>query len=60
MSNQQLLDIIKDERKQAEDERRKPLLECPYDGSPLKLRDGVYNCPMGNYRTRRTTRDPAQ
>ena len=23
---------------------------CPIDGSPLQERNGVLNCPMGNYR----------
>ena len=58
MSNEQLVGILKDARKTAAEERRKPLLECPYDGEPLEFRNGVYNCPLGNYRTRRTTRDP--
>jgi hypothetical protein len=60
MSNQQLLDIIKESRQLAADDRKAPLLECPNDGTPLKLRNGTYNCPMGDYRTRRTTRDPNQ
>ncbi len=59
MSNQQLLDILRDERRQAISERQKPLLECPYDGMPLEFRNGWANCPMGDYRTRRITRDPA-
>lgn len=53
-----LLTIIKTERQRAVDERDKSLRECPYDGTRLEFRDGWANCPMGNYRTRRTTRDP--
>ena len=60
MSNAQLLAIIKDERKQQAALRDQPLVECPNDGTPLVFRDGIANCPMGDYRTRRTTRDPNQ
>lgn len=58
MSWQQLIKIRDEARQIAKDEREKPLLECPYDGEPLQFRDGIANCPLGNYRTRRTTRDP--
>ena len=58
MSNEQLLGIIKQSRQEAKANREAPLVECPFDGTPLVFRNGVGNCPMGNYTTRRTTRDP--
>jgi len=57
VSNAELLAMLKDERAIAAEERRKPPLACPYDGSPLEFRDGVYHCPFGDYTTRRTTRE---
>jgi hypothetical protein len=58
MSWGQLLAILKEARQEAKANREAPLVECPYDGTPLVFRDGIANCPMGNYRSRRTTRDP--
>ena len=58
MSYSQLVAILKEVRQTAREQREMPLVECPFDGTPLVFRDGVYNCPMGYYRTRRTTRDP--
>ena len=36
-------------------EPKKPIIACPIDGTPLEFRNGVANCPMGNYRV--TTRE---
>ncbi len=58
MSNEQLLGTIRQARQEAKANREAPLVECPFDGTPLVFRDGVADCPMGNYTTRRTTRDP--
>ena len=58
MSNEQLLGIIRETRQIAKADREAPLVECPFDGTPLVFRNGVADCPMGNYTTRRTTRDP--
>jgi len=58
MSNQQLIGITKEAKDIQRDERAKPLLECPYDGHVLEYRNGIYNCPLGNFRTRKTTREP--
>jgi len=52
MSNAELLAILKDERQQQAALRQEPLLECPYDGTPLEERNGVLNCPMGDFRVR--------
>lgn len=56
MSWNQLIAIIAEQRKAAEDERNAPLVDCPIDGTRLKLRDGIYDCPMGNFRTTKATR----
>lgn len=58
MSWEQLSAIYREARQAAKAEREAPPVACPFDGTPLEFRNGVYNCPMGNYRTRRTTRDP--
>ena len=58
MSWQQLIAIKKEAQDLRKQDREAPLVECPYDGTTLVWRNGVANCPMGDYRTRRTTRDP--
>ncbi len=58
MSDAQLVSVIKQAREEAKANREAPLVECPFDGTPLVFRNGVGDCPMGNYTTRRTTRDP--
>ena len=58
MSWEQLLGIRKEAAQIAKAEREAPLVDCPIDGTPLVFRNGVGNCPMGNFTTRRTTRDP--
>ena len=55
MSWGQLLAIRREAAQIAKAEREAPPVACPFDGTPLVFRDGVYNCPMGNYTTRRTT-----
>jgi hypothetical protein len=56
MSWAQLQAILKEQRQAAENERTAPLVDCPIDGERLDVRDGIYNCPMGNFRTRKATR----
>ncbi len=58
MSWEQLGAINREAAQLAKANREAPLEECPFDGTPLVFRDGVADCPMGNYTTRRTTRDP--
>ena len=58
MSWEQLGAIYREAAQLAKADREAPLVACPIDGTPLVFRNGVGNCPMGNYRTRRTTRDP--
>lgn len=50
MSLEKLQAILKANKQQIEREREQPPEECPYDGAPLQVRDGVRNCPMGDYR----------
>lgn len=56
MSNQQLLDIIKDERKEQIALRNQPLIDCPECGTTLEVRNGLKNCPLGHFRTRAATK----
>ena len=52
MSNEGLLSILKEMRQTHADEKARPLIDCPIDGTLLES-DGKYlNCPMGNYRTK--------
>ena len=51
MSYAELIAIREEQRKAAEVERSAPLVDCPIDGTRLVVRDGVWNCPMGNFRT---------
>jgi hypothetical protein len=41
------------------EDNKRPLVECPYDGTPLEFRNGVANCPMGNFRSRVKTQEAA-
>lgn len=50
MSWEQLLNILKENREEARRQDAEPPVACPYDGEILDVRDGVRNCPMGNYR----------
>ena len=56
MSWAQLQSIRQEQRQTAQDERTAPLVDCPNCGTPLDVRDGLYNCPMGDFRTRKPTR----
>ena len=58
MSWTQLAAINKEAAQLVKAEREAPPVACPIDGTPLEFRDGIYNCPMGNYRIRGTTRVP--
>ncbi len=51
----QLIAIEHDEQHHQRSVVDRPLLECPFCGKPLDFRDGIGNCPLGHYRTRRTT-----
>lgn len=33
------------------------LVACPIDGEPLEERDGILNCPRGNFRTEKRFHD---
>jgi hypothetical protein len=53
------LAIREEQRQLAEDERTAPLVDCPIDGERLVERNGVFNCPLGNFRTRNPLRHQA-
>ena len=59
MSNEQLLAITKEARQLRLADEQRPLVECPIDGTPLDFRNGVANCPMGNWTSRLTTQEAA-
>ncbi len=50
MSWDQLQDIIATNKREQDRERREPPVACPIDGAILDIKNGVRNCPMGNYR----------
>ena len=43
--------ILKEAREEALKERTKTLVDCPQCGTLLEWRDGIANCPMGDYRS---------
>jgi len=52
MGWEQLREIAKAQRKDAEAARQKPPVACPICGAVLDVgKGGVRNCPMGHYRT---------
>jgi len=57
MSWQQLIGIKQEAREIEKEERTKPPLECPNDGTPLQYHEGrgIWHCPYDGYTTR--TRD---
>lgn len=59
MSNEQLLAISKEARQLRLADEQRPLVECPIDGTPLDFRNGVANCPMGNWTSRITKQEAA-
>ncbi len=56
MSWNQLIAIYEEARQIADDERTAPLVDCPRCGHPLDVRDGIYNCPLGHFRSTKATR----
>lgn len=51
MSWSQLLTILRENRQEQERERNEPPAACPNCGIPLEVgKDGVRNCPAGDYR----------
>lgn len=59
MSNQQLLAITKEARQLRRADEQRPLVECPIDGARLQFRNGVANCPLGNWTSRGTKQEVA-
>ena len=56
MSLAQLIAITQEMRQAAKDEQVAPLVDCPLCGIRLDVRDGIYNCPLGHFRTTKATR----
>ena len=52
MSNEQLIAITQEAKQIAAEEKAKPLIDCPIDGTLLVSNGKYLNCPMGNFRTR--------
>lgn len=50
MSWEQLGETQKINRQERQRDRQEPPLACPIDGELLDVRDGIRNCPMGNFR----------
>ena len=59
MSWDQLIAITKEARQLRLADEQRPLVECPIDGTPLVFRNGVADCPMGNWTSRLTTQEAA-
>lgn len=57
MSWAELIAIREEQRQLAEADRNAPLVECPICGERLDVRDGIKNCPLGHWRSTRTTRE---
>ena len=59
MSYAQLLAISKEARELKRSDEDRPLVACPIDSTPLVFRNGVADCPMGNWTSRLTTQEAA-
>ena len=59
MSWDQLIAIRKEARQLRRADEDRPLVECPIDGTPLQFRNGIGDCPMGNFTTRLTKQEAA-
>lgn len=54
MSWQQLIEQARDGRTMLAEDKAKPIVECPYDGEPLKYNEKrhIWFCPLGDYQHR--------
>ena len=59
MSWDQLTAIRKEARELRRSDEQRPLVACPIDGMLLVFRNGVADCPMGNWTSRLTTQEAA-
>ena len=57
MSWEGLVAIYREAADIRREEKQRPLVECPLCGEPLDFRDGIYNCPLGHFRTRKPTQE---
>ena len=60
MSFDQLIAIRNEARELRRADEQRPLVACPIDGSLLVFRNGVANCPMGNWTSRATKQEAAE
>ena len=59
MSFDQLIAIRTEAKQLRRADEQRPLVACPIDGMLLVFRNGVANCPMGNWTSRLTTQEAA-
>jgi len=59
LSWDQLLTIYKEAREERRANEQRPLEICPIDATPLEFRNGIANCPLGNWRSRLTKQEAA-
>ena len=59
MSYDQLIAIRKEGKQLRRADEDRPLVACPIDGMLLVFRNGVADCPMGNFTTRLTKQEAA-
>ncbi|RLC56939.1 MAG: hypothetical protein DRI30_05060 [Chloroflexi bacterium] len=52
MSNAQMIAITQEAKQIHAEEKARPLIDCPIDGTLLDNNGKYLNCPLGNYRTR--------
>ena len=55
----QLIAIRNEARELRRADEQRPLVTCPIDGMLLVFRNGVADCPMGNFTSRITTQEAA-
>ena len=59
MSFEQLGAISKEAKALRRSDEQRPLVACPYDGTPLVFRNGVADCPLGDFTSRLTKQEAA-
>lgn len=58
MSNQELIAIRDEARLMAQEDRDRPIIDCPVCGETLDVRGDIRNCPLGHYRQTGAQRGP--
>lgn len=44
-----LIDILRERRQEAEDDKARDPVACPYDGTPLETHRNILHCPNGDF-----------